>query len=101
MECARSEDRMCPLRVILLFLSAILAGYFAIKTVRAQGDSSILDVTEDKPEKAMEQTGLLTKLRALGFQVSSFFWVTIDMLSGRYLYQNLKGQAKGAAVADD
>ena len=33
--------------------------------------------------------------------VSSGFWVMVDMLSGRYLYQNLKGQATGEAVADD
>jgi hypothetical protein len=89
---------MCPLRVILLFLSAILAGYFAIKTVRAQGESSILDVTEEEPEKAIEQTDFFTKVST---GVSSFFWVTIDILSGRYLYHNLKGQAKGMAVADD
>lgn len=33
--------------------------------------------------------------------ISSSFWVVIDMLSGRYLYQNLKGQtqAKGEELA--
>lgn len=53
---------MCPLRVILLFLSAILAGYFAFKTVREQGNSSILSVDEDEPEQAMEQTSIATKV---------------------------------------
>ncbi len=31
---------MCPLRVILLFLSALLAGYFALKTFRNEEGSS-------------------------------------------------------------
>lgn len=58
---------MCPLRVILLFLSAMLAGYFAIKTVRAQGESSIIldGSIDDEPEKnkAIEQTAFLTKVQ--------------------------------------
>ena len=58
----RCKCRMCPLRVILLFLSAMLAGYFAIKTIRAQGESSVLELSEEEPEKAIEQTGLLAKV---------------------------------------
>lgn len=88
---------MCPLRVIVLFLSAILAGYFAIKAVGKQDESSVLHVSEEMPEKAIEQTNFVTKVSTAA---SSFFWVTIEMLSGRYLYQNLKRQPKAAAVAD-
>lgn len=54
---------MCPLRVILLFLSAMLAGYFAFKSVRSDGDSSVLNLSEDEPEQVIEETGLLTKVR--------------------------------------
>lgn len=89
---------MCPLRVILLFLSAALAGYFAINSLRAQGESSILQLSEEEPEKAVEQTGAFAKVSA---GASSVFWVTVEMLSGRYLYHNLKGRAKGVAVVDD
>lgn len=56
---------MCPLRVILLFLSAILAGYFAIKTVRAQAADSILELQEDEQEASaelMENTGTFNKV---------------------------------------
>jgi hypothetical protein len=90
---------MCPLRVILLFLSAMLAGYFAFKSVRSEGDSSILDLSEDEADQAIEETGFLTKVST---GVSSGFWVMIDMLSGRYLYQNLKGQtqAKGDELVE-
>jgi len=88
---------MCPLRVIVLFLSAMLAGYFAIKSVGKQGENSVLHVSEEVPEKTIEQTNFMTKVSTAA---SSFFWVTIEMLSGRYLYHNLKGQVKVAAVAD-
>lgn len=81
---------MCPLRVILLFLSAMLAGYFAFKSVQSDGDSSVLNLSEDEAEQVIEETSLLTKVST---GLSSGFWVMIDMLSGRYLYQNLKGQA--------
>jgi hypothetical protein len=37
---------MCPLRVTLLFLSVLLAGYFALKSVRYEGNG-ILDMAED------------------------------------------------------
>lgn len=57
---------MCPLRVILLFLSAMLAGYFAFKAVRSEGDSSILSLSEEEPEQAIEETGVLTKVRNIG-----------------------------------
>jgi len=88
---------MCPLRVILLFLSAMLAGYFAFKAVQSDGDSSILNLSEDEQaEQAVEETSLLTKVST---GISSGFWVMIDMLSGRYLYQNLKGQAAAPAPA--
>lgn len=56
---------MCPLRVILLFLSAILAGYFAIKTVRSQAADSILELQEDEQEASaelMENTGSFNKV---------------------------------------
>lgn len=40
---------MCPLRFILVFLSAVLAGYFAWKTVRSSpGNDDI--ATEDSAE---------------------------------------------------
>ncbi|KAG0582304.1 hypothetical protein M758_3G047700 [Ceratodon purpureus] len=82
---------MCPLRVILLFLSALLAGYFAFKSVGTQGESSILSMSEEEPEQVIEETGVFTKVTT---GISSGFWVMIDMLSGRYLYHNLKGQSQ-------
>jgi hypothetical protein len=42
---------MCPLRVILLFLSALLAGYFAFKSVTSNstnpGGGGVFDATDE------------------------------------------------------
>jgi hypothetical protein len=45
---------MCPLRVILLFLSALLAGYFAFQSVTSTkgGATSVFDVTDEAVEVA-------------------------------------------------
>jgi hypothetical protein len=45
---------MCPLRVILLFLSALLAGYFAFQSVTSTkgGATSVFDVTDETVEVA-------------------------------------------------
>jgi hypothetical protein len=45
---------MCPLRVILLFLSALLAGYFAFQSVTSTkgGGTSVFDVTDEAVEVA-------------------------------------------------
>jgi hypothetical protein len=44
---------MCPLRVILLFLSALLAGYFAFQSVTsAKAGTSVFDVTDEAVEVA-------------------------------------------------
>jgi hypothetical protein len=66
---------MCPLRVILLFLSAILAGYFAIKTVRSQAADSILELQEDEQEASaelMENTGTFNNVNFATLPSCSF-----------------------------
>jgi len=92
---------MCPLRVILLFLSALLAGYFALKTFRNEEGSSngFLDIkNEDRQADAsakvlLEEQGNICH-KAYSRFVSGF-QLLVDMLSGRYLWKNLQLQNKG------
>jgi len=78
---------MCPLRVILLFLSAMLAGYFAFKAVQSDGDSSVLNLSEEEAEQVMEETSLLTKVRALNASLGRTFF-TWNVESCRLLRRN-------------
>ncbi|XP_056852552.1 uncharacterized protein LOC108843948 isoform X2 [Raphanus sativus] len=69
---------MCPLRFLLVFFSAVLAGYFAWKTVNSSPDD------DDSPiESNDEKQGLCFKKMEKGL------WVFVDMASGKYLWRNL------------
>ncbi|KAF8094606.1 hypothetical protein N665_0359s0047 [Sinapis alba] len=74
---------MCPLRFLLVFFSAVLAGYFAWKTVSSSPE---LISDEDSPvESNDKQEGLCFRKR-----MENGFWVFVDMASGKYLWRNLK-----------
>ncbi|KAB1221164.1 hypothetical protein CJ030_MR2G012837 [Morella rubra] len=77
---------MCPMRFILVFFSAILAGYFAWKTVRSSPETDNIseDITIEKTSmKAARELDLKTTIQ-------DGFWVFVDMASGRYLWRNLR-----------
>ncbi|KAG6546001.1 hypothetical protein Mapa_012663 [Marchantia paleacea] len=84
---------MCPMRIFLVFFSALLASYFAWRNYNKTEKPGILDFTEDETEvfgdKAEENSAseVSAKLR-------SGFWTFIDMATGRYLWQNLRPQTK-------
>ncbi|XP_031264882.1 uncharacterized protein LOC116123222 [Pistacia vera] len=82
---------MCPMRFILVFFSAFLAGYFAWRTVRS---SSEIDTAIS--EDSMSETALLKDKQEFNFKrlVQNGFWVFVDMASGRYLWRNLKEMKK-------
>ncbi|KAF9599441.1 hypothetical protein IFM89_037666 [Coptis chinensis] len=76
---------MCPLRFILVFLSATLAGYLAWRTVRSSS-SNVDDVLSN------DATAVLPKQKQeFSFKkvVQDGFYVFVDMASGRYLWRNL------------
>ncbi|PIA53995.1 hypothetical protein AQUCO_00900517v1 [Aquilegia coerulea] len=76
---------MCPLRIILLFLSATLAGYFAWTTIRSSSnidDVVSYDSTTAPPKKKQEYS-----FRQI---VQDGFYGFVDMASGKYLWRNLK-----------
>ncbi|CAN0876780.1 hypothetical protein LINGRAHAP2_LOCUS11494 [Linum grandiflorum] len=85
---------MCPMRLILVFFSAVLAGYFAWTTVTTASPSDD-DSTIDKPDiKKQKEESNTTKVNCLfpsfALQaIQNWFWVFVDMASGRYLWRNL------------
>ncbi|KAB2607209.1 hypothetical protein D8674_006926 [Pyrus ussuriensis x Pyrus communis] len=80
---------MCPLRLILIFLSATLAGFFVLRNLKSEG--SQLEMPQDEqethqlqnPNKSPHQ---FSKVRSA---VESGFWTVVDMASGRYLWRHL------------
>ncbi|KAF6139286.1 hypothetical protein GIB67_021496 [Kingdonia uniflora] len=75
---------MCPLRIILLFLSATLAGYFAWKNIQSASFNG--------DEDCASNNGLLKKKQEVSVRkvVGNGFDVLVDMLSGRYLWRNFR-----------
>ncbi|KAG2335220.1 hypothetical protein Bca4012_016665 [Brassica carinata] len=72
---------MCPLRFLLVFFSAVLAGYFAWKTVSSSAE---LISDDDSTIESNEKQGLCFKKK-----MEKGFWVFVDMASGKYLWRNL------------
>ncbi|GAU18682.1 hypothetical protein TSUD_125150 [Trifolium subterraneum] len=84
---------MCPLRLILIFLSATLAGFFVLRNIRSQ--PKIDDEDEDVPtlpsnpkisDSSNDSSNGNSKVRAA---LESGFWTFVDMASGRYLWKHM------------
>ncbi|KAK3011446.1 hypothetical protein RJ639_012048 [Escallonia herrerae] len=79
---------MCPLRFILVFFSAVLAGYIAWRTARSSPEARIMVVEEDTtPEKASLEDKQEFRLIKM---IQDGFWAFVDMANGRYLWRNLR-----------
>ncbi|KAL6523172.1 hypothetical protein OROGR_016775 [Orobanche gracilis] len=96
---------MCPLRFVLVFFSAVLAGYLAWKTVIASSDDEPNITTtvvppptaaapEDSNSTHEKNKSSTARLQNHEFHflkmVRNGLWVLIDMASGRYLWRNTK-----------
>ncbi|KAJ1398349.1 hypothetical protein SESBI_31189 [Sesbania bispinosa] len=77
---------MCPLRFILVFFSAVLAGYFAWRTVRSSPEIDLAsdDSTGEDKSSSKKESFDFRKM------IHNGFWVFVDMASGRYLWRNLR-----------
>lgn len=89
------EKKMCPLRLILIFLSATLAGFFVLRNLRSQPhveDNDDVDVDIDAAphpqtsDSSNPSSNGNSKVRAA---LESGFWTFVDMASGRYLWRNM------------
>ncbi|KAE9455987.1 hypothetical protein C3L33_12108, partial [Rhododendron williamsianum] len=94
---------MCPLRFILVFVSAILAGYFAWRAVRSSPETDIMGSDASTVEKISSQDKQEFHLKQaseiLEFQtILNGFWGFVDMASGRYLWRNLREMKRDERV---
>ncbi|KAK1579081.1 hypothetical protein Q3G72_035406 [Acer saccharum] len=80
---------MCPLRIILIFLSATLAGFFVIRNLKSlpQEPDDVIDSDNTNNSDSNDSAaGSLSKVRVA---VKSGFWMLVDMASGKYLWRHL------------
>ncbi|OIW21904.1 hypothetical protein TanjilG_14549 [Lupinus angustifolius] len=81
---------MCPLRLILIFLSATLAGFFVLRNLRSQphveDDDDVVPHTQEKTDSSNPSSIGNSKVRVA---LESGFWTFVDMASGRYLWRNM------------
>ncbi|PAN15766.1 hypothetical protein PAHAL_3G006600 [Panicum hallii] len=81
---------MCPLRVILIFLSATIAGFFLIRGLNAEPDQFADD--DDKASESGSPRAPVPIPSKVGSAVKTGFWTLVDMASGRYLWRTLVAQ---------
>ncbi|MED6134016.1 hypothetical protein PIB30_033641 [Stylosanthes scabra] len=85
---------MCPLRIILIFLSATLAGFFVLRNLRSQpqlneadDEPSLTNSAPTNPKSSSDSSkSSISKVRAA---LESGFWSFVDMASGRYLWRHM------------
>ncbi|KAG6529610.1 hypothetical protein ZIOFF_011819 [Zingiber officinale] len=77
-ERSEATRGMCLLRVLLIFFSATVAGFFLIRNLKTQPS---LDEEEES------QKGKLTLSNEVRRTIFSSFWTCVDMASGRYLWR--------------
>lgn len=94
---------MCPLRIILIFLSATLAGFFVIRNLKSQSADADADAESDIDSRAKETNSsniasdsLPLSSKVCGAIVKGF-WTCVDMASGRYLWRNLVSSDSSSA----
>ncbi|XP_072997734.1 uncharacterized protein [Typha latifolia] len=87
---------MCPLRVLLIFLSATVAGFFVLRSLKSEpedGFDQADDAAADEKSTAAgpkEHVPLPTKV---GSAICAVFWTLVDMASGKYLWRTLVSPA--------
>ncbi|XVF20410.1 hypothetical protein REPUB_Repub11eG0196200 [Reevesia pubescens] len=85
---------MCPLRLILIFLSATLAGFFVIRNLKSHPQTT---KDEDDPHTTFnDTTNSLSAFSKVGSAIESGFWTCVDMASGRYLWRHLVSSASNS-----
>ncbi|XWS71933.1 hypothetical protein CRYUN_Cryun03dG0181100 [Craigia yunnanensis] len=83
---------MCPLRLILIFLSATLGAFFFIRNLKSHPQTK----DEDDPHTNTninvdddDENNSLSAFSKVWASIESGFWTCVDMASGRYLWRHL------------
>ncbi|GJU31265.1 hypothetical protein Tco_1174854 [Tanacetum coccineum] len=79
---------MCPLRFILIFLSATLAGIFFLRNINSHSD--------DDSTSSSSPSSETNAVKNSPSKIVNVFWTCVDMASGRYLWRNLVSVSKKA-----
>ncbi|CAI0399497.1 unnamed protein product [Linum tenue] len=80
---------MCPLRIILVFLSATLAGFFLVRNLNSPQTAPLPDDLRDSDDSSPAADDSATRFSKVRSAVESGFWTCVDMASGRYLWRHL------------
>ncbi|CAF1698528.1 BnaUnng04130D [Brassica napus] len=80
---------MCPLRLILIFFSATLAGFFVLKKLNNSYDDPLADPLTDDADPADADSDSDSRFSKVGMAMKTGFWTCVDMASGRYLWNHL------------
>ncbi|KAK9157594.1 hypothetical protein Scep_004168 [Stephania cephalantha] len=85
---------MCPIRIILVFFSALLAGYFAWKTAHSSSSSLSFLASEASVSKIATPMALLKEKinrQEFGFNkvIKDGLLVLVNMMNGRYLWRHI------------
>ncbi|KAF9594574.1 hypothetical protein IFM89_033544 [Coptis chinensis] len=82
---------MCPLRLILVFLSATLAGFFVLRNFKSKPEEEQVS----QPIKTIDHNSdSLPRSKKIVSGICTGFWVCVDMASGKYLWRNLTSAGK-------
>ncbi|KAJ7959920.1 putative Methyltransferase-related protein [Quillaja saponaria] len=89
---------MCPLRLILIFLSATLAGFFVLRNLNSEPQAKDdADNVSMNPSTLDSSNFSHTRFSKVKSAIESGFWVCVDMASGRYLWKHLvSSSSKGS-----
>ncbi|KAK6943104.1 hypothetical protein RJ641_028481 [Dillenia turbinata] len=73
---------MCPLRLILMFLSIALAGFMAPRNLRSW---NLVDSADESDQDSLSIPSSEKVKSCLG----RTFWILVEITSGKYLWKNL------------
>ncbi|KAF9670944.1 hypothetical protein SADUNF_Sadunf13G0121800 [Salix dunnii] len=93
---------MCPLRLILIFLSATLAGFFVIRNLKScplstttdSGDDESSHTDSDNNSPQPSDSSSSSRFSKVKSGIEMGFWTLVDMASGKYLWRQLGPSSK-------